>query len=124
MSAQLALEAAQDLLTAFLSHQTITSNRFKSVLAKINTALAAHEAEQALVALTAEQQRLGLYDEAAPQEPDKLDAERYRAIRDGKCGNWALCEWGEGDGCEEYVADRREPHIVDAAIDKARKAQP
>lgn len=59
--------------------------------------------------------------EAEPQqEPDKLDAERYRDLRDGKCRNWAICEWGE----DQYYADLRGHQIVDAAIDAARKAQP
>lgn len=44
---KLALESAQDLLVAFLSHQAVTSDRFKDVLRKVQQALADHSAAQA-----------------------------------------------------------------------------
>ena len=59
-----------------------------------------------------------------PAELDALrkDAERYRAIRDGKCGDWGLCEWVEVGDEWGYFRDARAPHIVDTAIDAAMLA--
>lgn len=105
----------------------------RDFLDEINDALDAHEAEQALVALTAENQRLGLYDEAAPQQdPDKLDAERYRWLQERE--RWASVRvdfdrdsiynrhrvvWYSKDGW-----NTTEGQSLDEAIDEARKAQP
>ncbi len=41
------------------------------VVARARQALAQHEREQTLISLTAEQSRLGMYDEAEKQEPEK-----------------------------------------------------
>lgn len=48
---------------------------------------------------------------------DARDAARYRALRDGRCGDWAICEFCHEDGY--YVGDARAAHIVDAEIDAA-----
>lgn len=58
-----------------------------------------------------------LAQQSLQQEQDRIDAERYRWLRDNRDSDWKICEW-DGD---EYVCDGRAPEIVDACIDVARK---
>lgn len=57
------------------------------------------------------------YFSDAQRIADARDAARYRALRDGLCGDWAICEYCHEDGY--YVSDARASHIVDAEIDAA-----
>lgn len=66
----------------------------------------------------------GVQQIIAERDALKADAERYRDVRDGKAGNWALCEWGQEDDHGEYYRDGRAPAIVDAAVDAARHFKP
>lgn len=61
--------------------------------------------------------------QAAELEALRADAERYRWLRDDLDSNWAICEWShdDADGIGFY-RDARAAHIVDAAIDAARKS--
>ena len=74
-------------------------------------ALAAHEADRALAALTAEQKRLGMYGDEK-QEPDRLDAERYRELRPGR--HWSVIDW---------IGNDLRGDVLDVAIDKAIAAK-
>lgn len=52
-------------------------------------------------------------------DAERMEAARYRAIRDGKAGEYAICEWIEGEDGDGFYEDARAPEIVDAAIDAA-----
>jgi hypothetical protein len=54
-------------------------------------------------------------------EVHQADAERYRDIRDGNAGEYAIREWIEGEDGEGFYQDVRAPEVVDAAVDEARK---
>lgn len=54
-------------------------------------------------------------------EVQQADAERYRDIRDGNAGEYAICEWIDGEDGEGFYQDVRAPEVVDAAVDEARK---
>lgn len=56
---------------------------------------------------------------AAEVEALRADAERYRWLRT-MADDWGVCEWDRAE-CE-WVRDTRGAVVVDAAIDKARKA--
>ena len=95
-------------------------------------ALALHEAEIALAALTAEQKRLGMYEKqepvlvhagssemlacfdklAAARNQDRLDAERYRELRPGR--HWSVIDW---------IGNDLRGDVLDVSIDKAIAAK-
>lgn len=43
------------------------------------------------------------------------DAERYKLLRDGNAGEWAICEFNHDDGL--FYENARGAKIIDAAID-------
>lgn len=57
---------------------------------------------------------------AAELAAARVDAERYRWLRDDETSDWAICEWDHGSS--GYYRDARAAKIVDAAIDAARQA--
>lgn len=69
--------------------------------------------------LTAERDTL-----RAEVERLRVDAERYKWLRDNHESDWAICEWQDDPDGLGYYRDARFPSIVDAAIDTARKATP
>lgn len=57
----------------------------------------------------------------AQVEALRADAERYRAVRDGKSHLYAICEWVDDDpNGIGFYEDGRQPDEIDAAIDAAR----
>lgn len=58
-----------------------------------------------------------LAQQSAQQEQDRIDAERYRWLRDNRESDWTICLW---DGFE-YIRGGLTPEIIDAGIDAARK---
>lgn len=58
-----------------------------------------------------------LAQQSLQQEQDRIDAERYRWLRDNRESDWTICLW---DGFE-YIRGGLTPEIIDAGIDAARK---
>lgn len=100
----------------------IVKTRKDQALDEAADALESLEAESARTARNRDMWKGQCERQAAELEALRADAERYRAIRDDKAGEYAICEWHEGEDGEGFYHDGRAAHVVDAAIDAARKA--